>query len=157
MQELSHFSPLPGELWCSGMWSELTRSEVCCIAVITALNQWDDLCSQRISLTGLVAYTDLHFCTLVFFLLTHKFTCKASLFSSTGSVEITEGISLFSQPSLADKCKESLMNGAEPPIHWGCGSNAIKNAWAKLFLNTSNMLNLWMCCILVKIILVCGL
>lgn len=47
LQELSHFSPFPGELWCSDMWSELTRSEVCCIAVITVLNEWDDLCSQR--------------------------------------------------------------------------------------------------------------
>lgn len=142
LQELSHFSPLPDELWCSDTWSELTRSEVCCIAVITALSEGGDLCSQRISLTGFVAYTDLHYCTLIFSFLHYKFTCKASLFSSTGSVEITEGISLFSQPSPVDKCKEGLMNGTEPPIYQGCGPNSIKNAWIKLFLNASNMLNL---------------
>lgn len=110
--------------------------------MITALNQWDDLCSQRISLTGLVAYTDLHYCTLFFSFLHYKFTCKASLFSSTGGDEITEGISLFSQPSPVDKCKEDLMNGTEPPIPQGRGPNSIKNAWTELFLNTSNMLNL---------------
>lgn len=42
------------------------------------------------------------------FFLPYKFTCEAALFSITGSVEITEGISLFSQPSPVDKCKEGV-------------------------------------------------
>lgn len=71
----------------------------------------DDLCSQRTSVTGLVAYTATSITVLSFFLLHYKFTCKAGLFSITGSVAITEGISVFSQPSPVDKCKEGMMNG----------------------------------------------
>lgn len=37
LPELSHFLPLPGETLM--FWSELTRSEVCCIVVITSLNE----------------------------------------------------------------------------------------------------------------------
>lgn len=120
LQELSYFLPLPGETLNSVLICDQSWRGVKPVVFLWSLlwTSGDDLCSQRISVTGFVAYTATPVTVLSFFLLHYKFTCKAGLFSITGSVEITEGISLFSQPSPVDKCKEGMMNGTNTSDAW---------------------------------------
>lgn len=104
---------LSGVLICDQSWQGV-KSVVLLWSLLWTSG--DDLCSQRICYRPRSLHCNLCYCT--FSLLHYKFTCKAGLFSITGSVEITEGISLFSQPSPVDKCKEGVMNGTNATDTW---------------------------------------
>lgn len=108
------FYPSQVKLYMVLMCNQSFQSEVCHIAVITSLiaGGWS-LCSKNLCSRPHSQHYNLSYCTC-FFPFHYKFTCNEGLFSSTGSVEITEGISLFSQPSRVDKYKEGVINGQSP-------------------------------------------
>lgn len=108
------FYPSQVKLYMVLISNQSFQSDVFCIAVLPSLiaGGWS-LCSKNLSSRSHSQHCSLSYCTC-FFPFHYKLTRNEGLCSSAGSVEITEGISLFSQPSPVDKCKEGVINEQSP-------------------------------------------